>query len=51
MVIGVVLYTSYMAALPLCTGVQQSENVYPPPHFRGVCTAGALAGIHSRIFS
>jgi hypothetical protein len=45
MTIGLVLYTSYMAALPALTGGHETEKLYPPPKFRGVFTAGALAGI------
>jgi hypothetical protein len=44
MTIGVVLYTTYMASLPVCTGGHESEIVYPPPKFHGVFGAGALAG-------
>jgi len=44
MTIGVVLYTTYVVAMPLCTGARESENVYPPPKFHGVFAAGALAG-------
>jgi len=47
MTIGVVLYTTYVAAMPLCTGGHETENIYPPPKFRGVFTAGALAGTSS----
>src|SRR5438876_6624605 len=43
--IGVVLYTTYMAALPLSTGGNESEKIYPPPKFYSVFGAGALAGI------
>ena len=49
MTIGVVLYTTYMAAMPWCTGGHESENVYPPPKFRGVFAAGAMAGTISSI--
>ena len=45
MTIGVVLYTTYVAAIPLCTGGHDGEKVYPPPKFHGVFAAGALAGI------
>jgi hypothetical protein len=45
MTVGIVLYTSYMAMLPTCTGGHESENLYPPPKFRGVFAAGATAGI------
>ena len=44
MTIGVVLYTTYMAALPRCAGYHESEHRYPPPSFQGVFVAGALAG-------
>jgi len=44
MAIGVVLYTSYMAALPVCTGIHDVEHSYPPPPFKGVFAAGAIAG-------
>lgn len=44
MTIGVVLYTTYMAALPYFTGGHEVEKVYPPPPFRGVFAAGATAG-------
>lgn len=44
MTIGIVLYTTYMAAMPLCTRGHESENIYPPPQFRGVFAAGAIAG-------
>ena len=44
MTIGVVLYTTYMASLPVCTGGHESENIYHPPKFHRVFAAGALAG-------
>jgi len=45
MTVGLVLYTSYMAALPALTGGHETEKLYPPPKFSGVFTAGAIAGV------
>jgi hypothetical protein len=45
MTVGLVLYTSYMAALPAFAGGNETEKLYPPPKFSGVFMAGALAGI------
>jgi hypothetical protein len=44
MTIGMVLYTTYMAALPLSPGGHENKNIYPPPRFSSVFAAGALAG-------
>lgn len=44
MTIGIVLYTTYMASLPVCAGGHESANIYSPPKFHGVFAAGALAG-------
>jgi hypothetical protein len=50
MTVGIVLYTSYMAALPKFTGGHENENLYPPPRFSGVFSAGATAGILLTLF-
>jgi len=34
--------------MPLCTGYHDGENMYPPPKFRQVFAAGAMAGIRLR---
>jgi hypothetical protein len=44
MTLGIVLYTSYIAAMPVCTGYHDGENMYPPPKFHQVFAAGAMAG-------
>jgi len=51
MTIGIVLYTSFMASLPVCTGIKEPDNVYPPPPFRGVFAAGAIAGAAQTLVS
>ena len=52
MMIGVALYSTYMAALPYCSGGHESENLYPPLPFPGVFVAGAIAGVYlSRTYS